>query len=72
MKILKDNKIQFSIHYANSLNKMSYYKKKYNLNDTTCLNATNYGKTCLSLPIYPKLTNKEIDFISSKINGFLN
>ena len=26
---LKENKIQFSIHYANSLNKMTYYKNKY-------------------------------------------
>ena len=70
IECLKENNIQFSIHYANSLNKMSYYKKKYNLKDKMFLNAIDYGKTCISLPVYPKLKNKEVDYICKIINKF--
>ena len=70
IKVLKEKKIQFSIHYANSLNKMSYYKKKYKLNNKSFKNAVNYGLTSVSLPIYPKLKNKEVDYICKIINRF--
>lgn len=67
---LKKKKIQFSIHYANSLDRMSYYKKKYNLKKISFKNSIEYGKTCISLPVYPKLKNKEIDYICKTINDF--
>tara|TARA_Y100000389_G_C17469590_1_gene529101 strand:+ start:2096 stop:3205 length:1110 start_codon:yes stop_codon:yes gene_type:complete len=67
---LKEKKIQFSIHYANSLNKMTYYKKKYNLKNKSFINAVEYGLTSISLPNYPKLKNKEVDYICNTINRF--
>ena len=67
---LKENKIQFSIHYANSLNKMTYYKNKYNLKNKSFLNASEYGLNSISLPNYPKLKNIEIDYICDVINSF--
>ena len=67
---LKENKIQFSIHYANSLNNMSYYKKKYKLKKINFKNAVNYGLYSISLPNYPKLKNKEVDYICNTINSF--
>jgi dTDP-4-amino-4,6-dideoxygalactose transaminase len=67
---LKKKKIQFSIHYANSLNQMYYYKKKYNLNKKFFQNSIKYGKTCISLPVYPKLKEKEVDYICESINRF--
>ncbi len=70
IKFLKEKKIQFSIHYANPLNKMTYYKKKYNLNNKSYKNAVNYGSTSISLPVYPKLKNKEVDYICKIINRF--
>ena len=69
-KIIKEFKkldIGFSIHYPNSLPKMSYYKKKYNLNLANFKNAINYGNMNISLPMYPKLKNNEIDFICKNI-----
>ena len=71
INFLKQNKIQFSIHYANPLNIMSYYKKKYKLNKKFFKNSIKYGNTCISLPTYPKLKNKEVDFITKKINSFI-
>ncbi len=70
IKYLKNKKIQFSIHYANSLDQMYYYKKKYNLKNKFFKNSIQYGKTCISLPVYPKLKNKEVDYICKSINKF--
>ena len=64
---LKDLKIGFSVHYLNPLPKMSYYKKKYKLRLSDFKNATNYGLMNISLPMYPKLKNSEIDFICKSI-----
>jgi dTDP-4-amino-4,6-dideoxygalactose transaminase len=67
LSIFKKMKIGVSVHYLTPLPKMTYYKKKYklNINDYTC--AKNYGLSNISLPIYPKLKNKEIDIICNLI-----
>lgn len=70
IKHLKEKKIQFSIHYANPLNNMTFYKRKYNLKNKSFNNAINYGQTSISLPNYPKLKNKEVDYICKIINTF--
>ena len=68
-KIFKDLKIGFSVHYLNPLPKMSYYKKKYNLKLHNFRISYDYGNTNISLPMYPKLKNSEIDFICKIIMG---
>lgn len=70
IKYLNKKKIQFSIHYANSLNQMSYYKNKYKLKNKDFIKSIQYSKTCISLPVYPKLKNKEVDYITKSINEF--
>ena len=67
---LKEKKIGFSIHYPNPLNRMSYYKKKYNFKDKFFVNSINYGQNSISLPCYPKLKNHEIDRICKVVNSF--
>ncbi len=67
LKNLKKNKIGSSVHYANPLPKMSYYKKKYKLNIRNFKNSEKYGKYNISLPVYPKLKKKEVDKICEKI-----
>ena len=47
--------IGVSVHYAKCLPKMTYYKKKYNLNINHFKNSDIYGRTNISLPVYPKL-----------------
>lgn len=71
-KILSDFKksnIGFSIHYKTPLNKMSYYKKKYKLNNKNFYHSNKYSDTNISLPNYPKLSNKEIDYICEVIKN---
>ena len=70
LKYLKDKKIGVSVHYANPLPKMSYYKKKYSLNIKDFPISYVYGKSNISLPIYPRLKNTEIDRICKTISDF--
>ena len=69
ISMFKKLKIGFSIHYTNPLNKMSYYKKKYKLNGKNFDNSNLYGATNISLPMYPKLKNSEIDIICKNIKS---
>lgn len=71
LKILKDKNIGVSIHYATPLPKMTYYKKKYNYKRNSFINAEIYGDTNISLPVYPELKIKEVDFICDTIIRFL-
>lgn len=65
---LKKQNIFTQIHYI-PVHTLPYYKsigyKKADLN-----NAENYYSNCISLPMYPSLTNKEQQFVIDKINHF--
>lgn len=67
LKKLKENNIGVSVHYTTPLPRMSYYKKKYNLKIEDFPNANLYGGKNISLPVYPKLSNSDIDKICSII-----
>ena len=71
LKKLKNEKIGVSVHYSKQLPKMTYYKNKYNLKAKNFINADNYGNTNISLPVYPKLRNIEIDRICKIIKNNL-
>ena len=66
---LKTNNIYAQIHYI-PCHLMPYYKS-LGWKEGDMPNAENYYKFCISLPMYPTLTNDEQDFVVSKINEFL-
>ena len=70
LNILKSENIGVSIHYATPLPKMTYYKKRYNYKRNSFLNADIYGNSNISLPVYPELKMKEVDFICDTIIKF--
>ena len=72
MKEFKRLGIGFSVHYGTPLPLMSYYKKKYKINKINYFNSKNYGERVLSLPVYPKLKDKDINYISEMINKYIN
>ncbi len=51
LKELKNKKIGVSVHYTNPLPKMTFYKKKYNLNLKNFKSASMYGNQNISLPV---------------------
>ncbi len=67
---LKTHNIFSQIHYI-PLHTLPYYKNigydKANLE-----NSENYYNKCISLPIYPSLTNTEQEFVISKVLEFIN
>lgn len=72
LKHLKDKGIGVSVHYITPLPKMEYYKKKYNLKISEFKTAKRYADRNISLPIYPKLSLHNVDFISNVIKRFID
>ena len=67
IQILYRNGIITQVHYI-PINSHPYYKK-YSGNKFQ--NANKYFKTCLTLPIYPDLQEKEVSYICSKISSLI-
>ena len=59
------------MHYSKCLPRMTYYKRKYNLNINHFKNSDIYGRTNISLPIYPKLKIKDVNKICKTIINLL-
>ena len=72
MYLFKKKGIGFSVHYETSLPEMTFYKKKYNTPKIKFESSKKYGERVLSLPVYPKLTNKNIDYICRVVNKSLS
>ena len=58
------------IHYV-PIHTMPYYKNIGYL-DAGLVHTEKYYSKCISLPIYPTLTNKELDFVIKQVNQFIN
>ena len=67
---LKDNNIFAQIHYIPT-HLMPYYKEfGWKIGDMPI--AESYYESCISLPMYPTLTEIEQDFVINKIKEFYN
>ena len=47
---------------------MSYYKDKYNYKKGAFPNAELIGDSTITLPLYPKLTDSEVEYVIEKVN----
>jgi len=68
IQYLYKNKIVTQVHYI-PVNSHPYYKKYSKIK---FLGANSYFNSCLSLPIYPGLKKKQINYICSKIKLLIN
>ena len=57
--------IGVNVHYI-PVYKHPYYQKN-GYADVKCPNAEEYYEHCISLPLYPKLTVKEQDYVIEKV-----
>ncbi len=69
IQYLGKNKIGFGIHYR-SINSMTYYKKKFSWSKKDAPIAFHVGENTISLPLYPHLSDKKVDYISNKVINF--
>jgi dTDP-4-amino-4,6-dideoxygalactose transaminase len=65
---LRENKIFAQIHYI-PCHLMPYYKQ-FGWKEKDMPNAEEYYKNCISLPMYPTLTNDEQKFVIEKIISY--
>ncbi|BCY28670.1 UDP-4-amino-4,6-dideoxy-N-acetyl-beta-L-altrosamine transaminase [Flavobacterium okayamense] len=65
---LRENKIFAQIHYI-PCHLMPYYKQ-FGWKEGDLLNAEEYYKTCISLPMYPTLKGSEQEFVINTIKEF--
>ena len=71
IKHLERNKIGFGIHYR-SINSMTYYKKKFKWTKNEAPISFNVGESTISLPLYPHISFKKVDYITDKVISFFN
>lgn len=67
---LREHHIFSQIHYI-PLHTLPYYKN-IGYDNANLKNAENYYNNCISLPMYPTLTNAEQKFVISKVLEFIN
>jgi len=67
---LKENGIFAQIHYV-PVHLMPYYKQ-FGWKEGDFPNAEAYYKRCISLPMYPTLTNEEQEHVINKVKQFIN
>lgn len=71
IELMSENGIGTSVHYK-PLHQMTYYKEKYNLQPEQFPNAEKTWKGNVSLPIYPFMTEEELEYISETIHEILS
>ena len=64
---LLEKKIFVTVNFR-SITELRYYKKKYA--DKSCPQSLKWGEQVISLPFHTKITNKQINLISSEIKKF--
>lgn len=67
---LRENSIFAQIHYI-PCHLMPYYREQ-GWKEGDLLNAETYYKYCISLPMYPTLTDEEQQYVIDKVNEFYN
>ena len=69
-EFLKKNNIYSQIHYI-PIHTLPYYKS-IGYEEANLENSEKYYNNCLSLPMYPSLTEKEQEYVISKVIEFIN
>ena len=69
-KYLHSKGIYVQIHYI-PIHTLPYYKK-IGYDDANLKNSENYINNCISLPMFPSLKDKEVDYIIESVNNFVN
>ena len=69
ISFLRKNNIGCGVNYR-TVTDMSIFKKKLGWNDNTCKKSKYLGDNTISLPLYPGLKIKDLNFICEKVQQF--
>jgi dTDP-4-amino-4,6-dideoxygalactose transaminase len=67
---LGERRIGTSVHYK-PLHRMSYYQQRYKLDPGAFPNAERIWRGCLSLPLFPTMTEEDLDYVCSTLAELL-
>lgn len=67
---LESQGIGCGVHYVLPIHLQPIYQKLYGYKEGDYVNAEQLCKTCLSIPMYPDLTESEISFICQQVSNF--
>jgi dTDP-4-amino-4,6-dideoxygalactose transaminase len=67
---LNKNEIETGVNYPIPIHLQPLYKKMFGYFKDVYKNSEELSKTCLSLPIHPKLSDTDVKFVCEKINEF--
>ena len=70
IELLAEAGIGTSVHYK-PLHRMTYYRDRYGLKPEDFPNAERHWRGCVSLPVYPSLTNDELAYIVEQVKRCL-
>jgi UDP-4-amino-4,6-dideoxy-N-acetyl-beta-L-altrosamine transaminase len=70
MEELKKNRIGTQVHYI-PVHTQPFYKNNFNFKYGDYPVAENYYQKTLSLPLYPKMTNKEVEYVINTVKKIL-
>jgi len=68
-EFFKSRGIYTQVHYV-PVYKLKFYKDKNIYNDEDYPNTESFYKKCLSIPMYPNITEEELDFVISSLREF--
>ena len=71
MEELKEKNIGTQVHYI-PVHIQPFYKKYYGYTWGDYPNSEEYYKKALSIPLYPKLKNREVNYVINKILDLIN
>ena len=67
---LEKNGVQCGIHYPIPIHLQPIYRKLYGYGEGAFPNSELLSNTALSLPMFPQLTDDEIDYVCEKVKNF--
>ncbi len=67
---LQKQGVGVGVHYR-PIHLMSYYRKKYGYKPGDFPNAERIGASTISLPLYPKLTNREVRYVIDRVRAIV-
>lgn len=65
---LAEDGVSTSVHYR-PLHRMSYYRDRYQLDESDFPNAEAYWQGCVSLPIFPSMTPAEVELVIAAVRN---
>lgn len=68
---MKDEGIHLSVHYK-PLHKMTAYKRFLYNNESQFAGADEFYRKCISLPIYPDLTDSNVNYIAKNLKSVVS